>query len=120
MYIHPENEAIEEPLLDELTKKILWATRNKTGKGVLMNDGSFIKNANTRGTHQCTGCNQRCAVSVTYDIILSNNLITNSLAVHYTALHRDELSESDLAKIEKIEIKCDKECLCDQNNINFF
>jgi hypothetical protein len=104
LYIHPKKEGSEQPILDKLTKKILWATRNKIGKGVLLESGEFLANTSTKGVHHCTGCDKKCPQSAAHDIVLPNKVITNTLAVHYVACHRDELSKEELAKIESIQV----------------
>lgn len=104
LYVHPTQEGSEEPKLDNLTKKILWATRNKLGKGVLFESGKFELDMSTKGTHHCTGCNKKCPESKAYDILIPGEIITNTLAVHYVAFHRDELSESEIAKVESIQV----------------
>ena len=103
LYIHPEKEG-SEPILDKLTKKILWATRNKIGTGVLLKSGEFLANTSTKGVHYCTGCDKKCHQSAAHDIVLPNSVITNTLAIHYVACHRNELSKEELAKIESIQV----------------
>lgn len=104
LYIHPAKEGSDEPIIDNLTKKILWATRNQIGKGVLLKSGNFELDMSTKGVHHCTGCNKKCPLSQAQDILLPNKLVTNTLAVHYVAYHRDELTKEELALIEAIDV----------------
>ena len=101
LYIHPLKKGTEEPILDELTMRILNGVRNKTGKGVLHEDGSFSHDVSTKGFHHCTGCGGNIH-SASQDIVLPNGLITNTLAVHYVAKHRSELSSEDITKINTL------------------
>ena len=104
LYIHPAKEGSDEPIIDNLTKKILWATRNQIGRGVLFESGKFVLDLSTKGNHHCTGCNKKCPLSKAQDILLPNKLVTNTLAVHYVAQHRNELTEEEIALVESIEV----------------
>lgn len=109
LYVHPSKKAAEQPMLDELTTKILWACRNRIGRGVLLQNGEFVKNLSTKGVHHCTGCGGFIH-SEASDVVLPNGLITNTLAVHYVAHHRGEVPADDLAKIMSIESPENSEC----------
>lgn len=104
LYIHPAKEGADEPIIDNLTKKILWAVRNQIAQGVLFENGKFVIDLSTKGHHHCTGCNKKCPMSRAQDILLPNKIVTNTLAVHYVAQHRDELTKEELAQIESIEV----------------
>jgi len=109
LYIHPTKKGLDEPILDELTMKVLHAVRNKTAKGVLHQDGSFSKDISTKGVHHCTACGGNIH-SGSQDIMLPNGLITNTLAVHYVAKHRGELTQEDITKINTLA-ECADTCV---------
>ena len=95
LYVEPIGTE-NEPVIDELTKRMTAAFR----LGV-------SDNANWRGKHDCTGkpCwhdNANYVESTNCDYILPNGMQTNSLCIHYLAFHRNEISESELAKVRSL------------------
>jgi hypothetical protein len=83
LYIEPSKNVSQEPIIDELTKKMTAAFRlAKRGPGY-------------RGWHTCA-CG---AHSSNCDHTLPNGEKTNSLCVHYLAYHRDEVSVGQLEKV---------------------
>jgi hypothetical protein len=84
LYIRPGTRGTAEPAIDSLTRKMAAAYRAAESTGVLW-----------RGFHIC-----RCgARSTNTDYTLPGGATTNSLCVHYLAFHRDEVPESELAKV---------------------
>jgi hypothetical protein len=83
MMIEPQTDASPLPVIDELTRKMAGAWRNRK-------DSEHAY----RGYHTC-----RCgATSDSHDHYI-NGVLTNSLCVHYLAHHRDGVPESELAKV---------------------
>jgi hypothetical protein len=84
LYIEPEPYTSAEPVIDDLTRKMCAAFRAAEDAGVYW-----------RGVHSC-----RCGVNSTNcDYILPGGSRTNSLCVHYLAFHRDDVPETELAKV---------------------
>jgi hypothetical protein len=84
LYIEPRPYTPEEPVIDELTRKMTAAYRAAESTGV-----------HYRGFHVC-----RCGVnSSNTDYILPDGRQVNSLCVHYLAFHRDDVPEAELAKV---------------------
>lgn len=76
LYIVPKNEPSEQPIIDELTMKMVAAFRKAT-----------LSQIQSYGSHYCL-CGARCDGT---DWILPNGTGTNSLCVHYLAYHRARL-----------------------------
>jgi len=87
LYIRPTQPASKKPVEDELTAK-MRALLAVAQKGTCW-----------RGWHTCV-CGEH---STTYDLVLPDGTITNSLAVHYLAYHRDEVPESEIDKLNRID-----------------
>jgi hypothetical protein len=85
LYIVPKNSPSEEPIIDELTMKMVAALRKAT-----------LPNRRSLGFHTCV-CG---AMSDSTDCILPNGLRTNSLCVHYLAYHRGEVEAGELWAVE--------------------
>ena len=93
LYIEPQNQKSDTPVLDELTKKMTAAFRDyKTGSGY---QGQFMEDAMTIGEQTCA-CG---AKSTNLDYLLPSGFITNRLCVHYLAWHRSEVPQSGLDKV---------------------
>lgn len=60
---------------------------------------TFIKDCYYVGKHKCI-CGE---LSMEYDILLPNKMITNSLAYHYLCYHSDEILEMDLFKLAQLK-----------------
>ena len=90
LYIVPREFATKEPLIDDVTLKMmrLWRSQRKDQTA-----------GDWRGFHGCV-CG---AYSSSRDHVIRPDertiLITNSLCVHYLAHHRDEVPRMELAKI---------------------
>lgn len=102
LFIEPTKPASTDPILDNLTYKLLWAVRNFEKTGHITDQGDFL-NIITMGIHHCTGCCDKSISSHSYDLLLKNGFMTNTLAVHYIAFHRDEISTQELDKISLLE-----------------
>jgi hypothetical protein len=100
LYIEPKNKASETPVIDGYTRRMAAALNKAVIGG--WDGGSSERSWRTgdgwRGFHLCV-CG---AVSSSHDFLLSNGLVTNSLCVHYLARHRDEVPESELAKVMQL------------------
>ena len=82
--VEPSAKASADPLIDELTRKMTaaWRQRRDSEEGY-------------RGFHGCV-CG---AVSDNKDHWVGNGLLTNSLCVHYLAFHRDDIPREELDKV---------------------
>ncbi len=86
LFIEPKARASEEPLQDELSRKLQMMLSHA------------VRGDCYRGVHHCS-CG---AQSNSCDWVLSNGLITNSLAVHYLEYHRAEVPEGEIQKINSL------------------
>jgi hypothetical protein len=73
------------------------AAMQKRVGGVMTSSGFQEGNA-FKGVHTCC-CGMR---SLNQDYLLPGGFITNSLSLHYLMYHRDEVPESELAKVRKL------------------
>jgi len=89
LFIEPRNTTAQ-PVIDEMTRKIAAAFRQAAPPHI-----------GYKGIHGCTG-NGCGALSSNLDYMLPNGLLTNSLCVHYLAFHRDEVPESEMAKVREL------------------
>ncbi len=104
LFIEPENEPSEEPIIDELTMK-MTASFRKAKKGAchdyaVMGKGyEFIKDDGWMGWHNCS-----CGANAGgYDYLLLNGEMTNQNCIHYLAYHRDEISQEQLDRVAKLD-----------------
>jgi hypothetical protein len=86
LYLEPKQRKRRAPIIDELTCKITAAYRQAE---------SWLAHV---GEHYCS-CG---AVSSTWDMVLPNGMITNSLCIHYVALHRRELPVRQLRLVRAL------------------
>ena len=110
LFIEPTTPASEEPLIDDLTKKIIHAMRNAVEKDLVVT-GSVESNGlatishgvRTLGYHYCI-CG-RHSEGADYGIKFGADevLFTNSLAPHYVAYHRECVSEEELKLIGMLD-----------------
>ena len=94
LYIEPTGQKPKAAFIDSYTRKMTFAYQRPLSMGVLDRDGTFSKNHSTMGF-------QKCSYGVTsgpIDYELANNVITNSLCIHYLAWHRNEVPQSELDK----------------------
>jgi len=106
LYIEPQNDRSNEPIIDHLTIKmfnlLITSWENPVNRGTLMGNNKarqFVSGIGTMGHHNC-----RCgAASECYDYLLNGTLVTNTLCVHYLAYHRDEVPQSEINKLEKLD-----------------
>jgi len=87
LYVEPSAATSAEPVIDELTRKMVAAYR----KGQ--------SGTRWRGWHTCA-CG---AHSDNTDYTLPNGEQTNSLCVHYLAFHRSEVTEAQLRKVAALD-----------------
>jgi hypothetical protein len=109
LFIHPSEEKLDIPIIDDLTLKIAFAIENgKTGVVVCELDketgtANIARNIMTMGYHVC-----RCgAYSKNADYEIADNLYINSLGAHYVAFHRKDVCVEDLEKIAKLNYEKD-------------
>ena len=96
LYIEPQYQKSDFPILDELTQKMAGAFKDyKTGSGY---QGHFMQDAMTMGEQTCV-CGSK---SSNVDYLLPSNFITNYLCVHYLAWHRNEVPQSELDKVSSL------------------
>jgi hypothetical protein len=84
LYVVPKGLPSEEPIIDNLTMKMVASRRRATHAS-----GQFL------GFHTCV-CG---AQSENTDLILPNGLRTNHLCVHYLAYHRAEIEPDELSEV---------------------
>jgi hypothetical protein len=89
LFIEPKNLPTEEPVIDDLTLRMIGALRKATQP-----DYAYC------GLHNCV-CG---ALSDSTDRILVNGWITNTLCVHYLAYHRAEVPASDLDAVSELPL----------------
>lgn len=119
LFIEPQNEPSNMPLVDRITKKMIYMYRRGC-KGVEVNKSYNNKDTymlagmpaivempwNPKynfslfnyymGYHQCScGSKSECC-----NFLLQTGDIVNSLCIHYLAFHRDEVTQEQLNKIE--------------------
>ena len=97
LFIEPSQEPSEEPLIDELTRKVAASFR-KARKGFMGRQG-WDEGICTRGFHLCS-CG---AMSSNVNYLLPNGEETNSLCIHYMAMHRAEVPEEQLERVRLLE-----------------
>jgi hypothetical protein len=85
LFIEPKEPPSREPLIDELTMKMVAALRKAT-----LPDYRFL------GFHTCL-CG---AKSDSTNFVLPNGVVTNSLCVHYLAYHRAEVEARELLAVD--------------------
>lgn len=83
LFIEPTGERSVEPVEDDITHAMRKAFKKAKAWGAWL------------GVHRCT-CG---ALSDSSDWLLPNGQLTNSLALHYLRYHRDEVPDSELAKV---------------------
>jgi hypothetical protein len=86
LFIEPENEPSDKPIIDELTMKMTASFRKAKKENAYF------------GWHNCScGAN-----SGNHDYSLNNGEMTNANCIHYLAYHRDEISQEQLDRVEKL------------------
>lgn len=111
LYFEPRNKKSDQPIIDELTIKMFNSFKSyvskgsvnfnrnpRTNIGTIYNENPFSENIGTMGIHECI-CGEE---SSTFDYLLEDGYITNSLCVHYLAYHRDAVSEEDINKVKNM------------------
>lgn len=83
--IEPEGKASGKPVIDELTRKMVAAWRNREA---VVRKGVDICHCGVRSDHSWDDIDGRRA---------------SSLGVHYLAFHRDEISQDELAKVAALQ-----------------
>ncbi len=90
LMIEPEGQATQEPLVDEITRKMTAAWR-----AARHSDYGY------RCFHQCT-CGATSDNKDHWILVNNQELSTNSLAIHYLAFHRENISEAELRKVASL------------------
>lgn len=98
LYMEPENNKSEEPIIDALTVKMFYVLKRNLNNNCIFLNGVIKKGWFTKGYHWCE-CGKR---STSCDYVLENGQVVNYLCVHYLAYHRDEVSEEDIEKVNKL------------------
>jgi len=86
LYIEPTGAPSAEPVIDDLTRRLTAAWRER-----------IENNDATRGWHACTGAG--CTATSTNCTYQVGGINTHSLAIHYLAHHREEVPDVELDKI---------------------
>lgn len=90
MMVEPDNDRSEQPIIDRLTR---------LAAGLL--NVATHPNYSTRGVHACTcGATSDCQIWH----LVGGEVETNYLLAHYVAYHRDEISASEIAKLERLAV----------------
>lgn len=103
LFIEPENEPSEKPVIDELTKK-MTAYFRKAKTGAIhcyskMGQGyEFKEDDGWLGWHNCS-CGANAGGQ---DYLLPNGEMTNANCIHYLAYHRDEISQEQLDRVANL------------------
>lgn len=98
LFIEPQNPASADPVIDSLTRRMTAALNGSVGGTNDGWQGKFHPGGGWRGVHTCV-----CGVnSSNKNFQLEDGTITNSLCVHYLAHHRNEVPESELAKVRSL------------------
>ncbi len=103
LYIEPRNNP---KLCEEIDRKFQWfKTIIEDGiKGTYIDESNmFVERSYYVGVHVCV-CG---AESATYDVLLPNRMITNTLAYHYLVYHTDEIPRADWDKLEQLKMYID-------------
>jgi len=110
LFIEPRNE--KKLNRSNLTKYKWFKQVLNDGQCGIYNDTSntFKHDSFYLGLHTCK-CGE---TSASYDILLPNKMITNSLAYHYLVYHSDEVPEIELFKLTQL-----KEYIAFSENIPF-
>ncbi len=88
LYIETDAARDENPVIDDITQKMVAAFRQAEGTGI-----------HYRGFHMCS-CG---AHSTNTDYVLPSGHVTNSLAIHYLALHREEVPAEQIEIVEAFD-----------------
>jgi hypothetical protein len=99
LFIEPQNQASQIPVIDELTIKMFNAMSNHSVTGRVNGNAKFIKGVTTMGLHKCV-CGK---MSRSYDLLLESGQATNSLTTHYLAYHRNEVPEAEITKVQSLK-----------------
>lgn len=87
LMVEPSGRTSVAPLIDELTRKMTAAWRKRRDSDYGM-----------KGFHSCA-CH---ATSDNKDHWVGNDLLTNSLCIHYLAFHREDIPPEELAKVRTL------------------
>lgn len=98
LYIEPQQDKNDEACIDILTQKMAAAFSHRKSSGCLDKEGTYRDGGAFMGTQTCA-CGTR---SDNCDYELEAGYITNSLCVHYLVWHRNEIPESELAKVNSL------------------
>jgi hypothetical protein len=93
LFIEPSSEVSLEPLIDEITLKMVdaWRGRRTAPPGEWW-----------RGVHTCA-CGVR-SDNKPHFVGENKDILTNSLCVHYIAFHRDEVPPEEIEKVARLEV----------------
>jgi hypothetical protein len=89
LYIEPTNMATGDPVIDDLTLRMVRALRQAT-----------FHRYHGHGFHRCL----YGALSDARERVLPNGWITNTLCVHYLAYHRSEVPAGHLAAVSELPL----------------
>lgn len=97
LMIEPSSKASDTPVIDDLTRKMTTAWRQRRSSG----EEYYYK-----GVHHCV-CG---AWSDNQDHWVGEGVgdLTNSLCVHYLAFHRDDISQDELDKVRALNCAGDE------------
>lgn len=99
LFIEPILHKSDTPVIDDYVR-ILAASFAKAVTGTISDD-QFNIESGYMGHHNCV-CG---AGSTAFDYKLTENLFTNSLAIHYLVWHRQEVPSTELEKIRTLPLE---------------
>ena len=113
LFIEPSSPPSQEPLIDEVVKKMTTALleARKAGRIGFFDfscaEGKWWSNAQAPGGHECDACKEqgRDISSLNYDFEISGRLYTHSLCLHYLAYHREEVPEWQINRILGLQVE---------------
>lgn len=87
LFIEPKKEPTQKPIIDALTRRMTAAY-----------NASQESDDRYRGFHVC-----KCGVASDNTNHYIENLVTNSLCIHYLAYHREEIPPHELLKVHNLK-----------------
>jgi hypothetical protein len=91
LYINPLNIPHNEPIIDDITRKLTWLWHRQEENGIMY-----------FGTHECSCGAHSSSSDHLLPLTISEKMLTNSLCVHYVAYHRAEISEPEWLKVLEV------------------
>jgi hypothetical protein len=91
LYIDPLKIPDNEPIIDDITRKLTWLWHRQEENGIMY-----------FGIHECSCGAHSSSSDHLLPLTTSEKMLTNSLCVHYVAYHRAEISKEEWQKVLEI------------------